>query len=396
VWREPDLASSTWALARRLRSAVREQPATSAWTVTGALVAPDRDPGCPRRGRGQAGGVGRARVAIASSRSAVLRGVHARARRADQSPGASARPMTQLGANTIRSPAGSPRDAFAAAAHASSPGTEVAVHRSRRSPTARSRRGGAPGPRPAVVAGARQASHRYRSFHEDALKLPRAPHGLTSARAAVRSPVRDRPRRVRRVAWDRVGRQSPAPHFVYQAHAWLNGRASITPPLKGDDWARSRPSCSTTAASCPDGACAPGDVPRPRRQRGPDLARPPDQGPDAYVSFPPFPGADDAGRRDQRARRQRHDPDAAARRADPAAVPLVLRRLAEADCRRARSATTCGWSRRSPSQRAVLLVGPGQGVVHAHVVGSCWRCLRLGLDRARRPRHRRPRARAAP
>ena len=40
------------------------------------------------------------------------------------------------------------------------------------------------------------------------------------------------------LAWDRVGKQSPAPHFVYQADAWLNGRLSIAPPTKGDDWAK--------------------------------------------------------------------------------------------------------------------------------------------------------------
>ena len=40
------------------------------------------------------------------------------------------------------------------------------------------------------------------------------------------------------LAWDRVGKQSPAPHFVYQADAWLNGRLSCAPPTKGDDWAK--------------------------------------------------------------------------------------------------------------------------------------------------------------
>lgn len=41
------------------------------------------------------------------------------------------------------------------------------------------------------------------------------------------------------VAGDRLWRQSSDPHFVYQADAWLHGRASITPaPTKGDDWAR--------------------------------------------------------------------------------------------------------------------------------------------------------------
>ena len=40
------------------------------------------------------------------------------------------------------------------------------------------------------------------------------------------------------VAWNRLGHQSGAPHFVYQADAWLSGRSSITPPAKGDDWAK--------------------------------------------------------------------------------------------------------------------------------------------------------------
>src|SRR5258705_13189792 len=40
------------------------------------------------------------------------------------------------------------------------------------------------------------------------------------------------------VAWDRIGRQSSDLHFVYQADAWLRGRAAIDPPLAGDDWAQ--------------------------------------------------------------------------------------------------------------------------------------------------------------
>lgn len=40
------------------------------------------------------------------------------------------------------------------------------------------------------------------------------------------------------VAWDRITRPSPAPHFVYQADAWLHGTAAIAGPLTGDDWAR--------------------------------------------------------------------------------------------------------------------------------------------------------------
>lgn len=92
------------------------------------------------------------------------------------------------------------------------------------------------------------------------------------------------------VAWDRTLRQSPAPHFVYQADAWLAGRAAIQPPLKGDDWAkvetvvlddgrevrgrrlRTRPMFRTV-----DGAELP--LARVRQSRGIT----------AYVSFPAFP-----------------------------------------------------------------------------------------------------------
>ncbi|MEZ4399459.1 MAG: hypothetical protein R3B06_05550 [Kofleriaceae bacterium] len=41
------------------------------------------------------------------------------------------------------------------------------------------------------------------------------------------------------LAGDRLWHQSSDPHFVYQADAWLHGRATISPPpAKGDDWAR--------------------------------------------------------------------------------------------------------------------------------------------------------------
>jgi hypothetical protein len=39
------------------------------------------------------------------------------------------------------------------------------------------------------------------------------------------------------LAWGRLGRQSGAPHFVYQADAWLNGQVSVDRPLPNDDWA---------------------------------------------------------------------------------------------------------------------------------------------------------------
>lgn len=38
-------------------------------------------------------------------------------------------------------------------------------------------------------------------------------------------------------AWGRLGRQSGAPHFVYQADAWLHGSLAVEPPLPNDDWA---------------------------------------------------------------------------------------------------------------------------------------------------------------
>ena len=41
------------------------------------------------------------------------------------------------------------------------------------------------------------------------------------------------------LARDRLARQSSDPHFVYQADAWLHGRAAIVPPpARGDDWAK--------------------------------------------------------------------------------------------------------------------------------------------------------------
>ncbi|MFT3693013.1 MAG: hypothetical protein QM831_07720 [Kofleriaceae bacterium] len=40
------------------------------------------------------------------------------------------------------------------------------------------------------------------------------------------------------LASDRLGKQSQAPQFVYQADAWLHGKASIQPPLVDNDWAK--------------------------------------------------------------------------------------------------------------------------------------------------------------
>lgn len=40
------------------------------------------------------------------------------------------------------------------------------------------------------------------------------------------------------LAAGRIGQQSQAPQFVYQADAWLHGHASIQPPLVDNDWAK--------------------------------------------------------------------------------------------------------------------------------------------------------------
>jgi hypothetical protein len=40
------------------------------------------------------------------------------------------------------------------------------------------------------------------------------------------------------LAWGRIGHQSAAPQYVYQADAWLHGHLSIDPPLVDADWAK--------------------------------------------------------------------------------------------------------------------------------------------------------------
>ena len=92
------------------------------------------------------------------------------------------------------------------------------------------------------------------------------------------------------LAWDRVARPSPAPHFVYQADAWLHGHAAIDPPLTGDDWAR------VETVQLDDGSEARGrrlttrptfraldghELPAARIRRS--------LGKTAYMSFPPLP-----------------------------------------------------------------------------------------------------------
>jgi len=92
------------------------------------------------------------------------------------------------------------------------------------------------------------------------------------------------------VAWGRIWRPSPAPHFVYQADAWLHGSAAIAPPLTGDDWAQ------VETVVLDDGSSASGrrlmtrpafrtldgrELPVARIQRS--------TGKTAYMSFPAFP-----------------------------------------------------------------------------------------------------------
>jgi hypothetical protein len=92
------------------------------------------------------------------------------------------------------------------------------------------------------------------------------------------------------VAWDRVGAQSPAPHFVYQADAWLHGALAIQPPLKGDDWAR------VETVKLDDGREVRGrrmrTRPTFRQLDGSELPMSRIKGTvasTAYMSFPPFP-----------------------------------------------------------------------------------------------------------
>lgn len=93
------------------------------------------------------------------------------------------------------------------------------------------------------------------------------------------------------VAWDRIGRPSPSPHFVYQADAWLHGRAAIVPPPPiGDDWAE------IETVVLDDGTTASGRrlLTRPAFHaldgRELPIARIRQSlGKTSYMSFPPFP-----------------------------------------------------------------------------------------------------------
>jgi len=91
------------------------------------------------------------------------------------------------------------------------------------------------------------------------------------------------------VAWDRIGRQSAAPHFVLQADAWLHGEIAIDKP-KGDDWAKvetvvlddGSDASGRRLRSRPMFKLLGGDEIDAKRIRS-------SKGFTSYVSFPPFP-----------------------------------------------------------------------------------------------------------
>jgi hypothetical protein len=92
------------------------------------------------------------------------------------------------------------------------------------------------------------------------------------------------------VAWNRVGHQSSAPHFVYQADAWLHGQLSIDGPLKGDDWAK------VETVTLVDGRDVEGRRLRSRQffktlsgDEVPLTQVKQSKGTTAYMSFPPVP-----------------------------------------------------------------------------------------------------------
>lgn len=107
-------------------------------------------------------------------------------------------------------------------------------------------------------------------------------------------------------AWSRIGKQSGAPHFVYQAHAWLNGSIAVEPPLPNDDWAvvetvqhvdgrqlQGRRMVTRPVFRALDGTeyptCLPSRQPRITTCTGKDSQVSKSLGWTHYVSFPAFP-----------------------------------------------------------------------------------------------------------
>ncbi len=106
-------------------------------------------------------------------------------------------------------------------------------------------------------------------------------------------------------AWGRLGKQSGAPHFVYQADAWLHGSLSVTPPLPNDDWAvletviadgkeiQGRRMVTKKVFRALDGTeystCLPGNNPRITSCQQKDAQVTRSVGWTHHVSFPAFP-----------------------------------------------------------------------------------------------------------
>ncbi|HET7506244.1 MAG TPA: hypothetical protein VFK02_34735 [Kofleriaceae bacterium] len=174
------------------------------------------------------------------------------------------------------------------------------------------------------------------------------------------------------VAGSRMWRPSSAPHFVYQADAWLHGRASIAPPVSGDDWAQIETVVLDDASSVEGRRLITRPVFRTLDGRELPVTRiKQSAGKTAYMSFPPLPtllmlpGALVAGR--------------AAGDVLPTVLvaalilPLalaVLRRLAAAGLSR-RSRTDDLWLVAALAFGSVLFFSAVQGKVWytAHVVG---------------------------
>jgi hypothetical protein len=107
-------------------------------------------------------------------------------------------------------------------------------------------------------------------------------------------------------AWSRIGKQSQAPHFVYQADAWLHGSIEVAPPLPADDWAvvetveltdgtqvsgRRMVTRKTfrTLAGDELPSCLPAHQPKITTCTAPDSKVTKSRGYRHYVSFPPVP-----------------------------------------------------------------------------------------------------------
>ncbi len=107
-------------------------------------------------------------------------------------------------------------------------------------------------------------------------------------------------------AWSRLGKQSGAPHFVYQADAWLNGSLAVEPPLPNDDWAvvetveltdgrqvEGRRMVTKKVFHALDGteypSCLPGSQPKVTTCNQKDSLVTKSLGWKHYVSFPAFP-----------------------------------------------------------------------------------------------------------